>query len=108
MNHTMTLWEILIEWRLRKDTQVIENQLGFMPGRSTIEATYLLRRVIEQYRMDQQDMYLIFIDYENALDRVHLEILWKALENKWVIIAYIRVIQDMYEGISISMQTQGE
>ena len=41
-----------------------------MPGRSTMEAIYLLRRVMEQYRMDQQDLHLIFIDLEKAYDRV--------------------------------------
>ena len=49
MSHTMKLWERVIERRLRKDTQVTENQFGFMPRRSTMEAIYLLRRVIEQY-----------------------------------------------------------
>lgn len=35
------------------------------------------------------------------------EILLKALENKDVIIAYIRDIQDIYEGISTSVRTHG-
>ncbi|KAH1238778.1 LINE-1 retrotransposable element ORF2 protein [Glycine max] len=67
MSHTMKLWERVIERRLRKETQVTENQFGFMPGRSTMEAIYLLRRVMEQYHMDQQDMHLIFIDLEKAV-----------------------------------------
>ncbi|KAL5146025.1 Retrovirus-related Pol polyprotein from type-1 retrotransposable element R2 [Glycine soja] len=66
-----------------------------MPGRSTMEAIYLLRRVMEQYRMDQQDLHLIFIDLEKAYDRVPREILWKALEKKGVRVAYIRAIQDI-------------
>ncbi|RZB81212.1 LINE-1 retrotransposable element ORF2 protein isoform B [Glycine soja] len=107
MSHTMKLWERVIEQRLRKETQVTENQFGFMPGRSTMEAIYLLRRVMEQYRMDQQDLHLIFIDLEKAYDRVPREILWKALEKKGVRVAYIRAIQDMYDRVSTSVRTQG-
>ncbi|KAH1202758.1 Craniofacial development protein 2 [Glycine max] len=107
MSHTMKLWERVIERRLRKETQVTENQFGFMPGRSTMEAIYLLRRVMEQYRMAQQDLHLIFIDLEKAYDRVPREILWKVLEKKGVRVAYIRAIQDMYDRVSTSVRTQG-
>lgn len=54
MSHTMKLWKRVIEHILRKETQVSENQFGFMPERSTMEAIYLLRRVMEQYRMDNK------------------------------------------------------
>jgi len=42
MSHTMKLWERVIERRLRKETRVMDNQFGFMPERSTVEAIYLL------------------------------------------------------------------
>lgn len=82
----------MIERILRKETQVIENQIDFMSGRSIMEAIYLLRHVMGQYQMDQQDLHLIFTDLKNAYDRVPKEILWKALEKKEIRIVYIRVI----------------
>jgi len=51
MSHTMKLWERIIEQSLGQETAVSENQFGFIPGRSTIEAIYLLRRLIERYRV---------------------------------------------------------
>lgn len=92
MSHTIKLGEIVIEWRLRKKTQVTENQFGFILGRSTMEPVYLLRRMMKQYRMEQQELHLIFIDLKKAYDRPPREIFWKALEKKNVRIAYIRVI----------------
>jgi hypothetical protein len=44
MSHTMKLRERIIEHRLRGVTNVTENQFGFMPGRSTMEAIFLIRQ----------------------------------------------------------------
>ena len=43
MSHTMSLWERVIEHRLRATMWVSMNQFGFMPGRSTMEAIFLIR-----------------------------------------------------------------
>ena len=49
MSHTMKLWERVIWQRVRSLTIVSENQFGFMLGRSTMEAKFLLRQVIGRY-----------------------------------------------------------
>lgn len=43
---------------------------------------------------------------EKSYHREPKEILWKVLENKGTEITYIRVIQDMYQGVSTSVQIQ--
>jgi hypothetical protein len=42
MSHTMKLWERVIEHRLKRLTRVTQNQFGFMPERSTMEAIFLV------------------------------------------------------------------
>ena len=54
----MKLWERMIEGRLRKDMSILENQFGFMSGRSMIEAIHLLRRLIELYRDRKKDLHV--------------------------------------------------
>ena len=42
MSHTMKLWERVIEHRLRRMSSVTKKKFGFMPGRSTMEAIFLV------------------------------------------------------------------
>jgi hypothetical protein len=51
MSHTMKLWKRVIEHRLRGMTHITMNQFGFMPRRSTMEAIFLIRQVMERYKV---------------------------------------------------------
>jgi hypothetical protein len=75
----MKLWERIIEHRLRGVINVIENQFGFMSGRSTMEAIFLIRQLVERCREQKKDMYMIFIDLEKAYDKVTKNVMWWAL-----------------------------
>ncbi|XP_019229415.1 PREDICTED: uncharacterized protein LOC109210451 [Nicotiana attenuata] len=50
LSHTMNVWERVVEKRVRTCVSISENQLRFMPGRSTTEAIQLVRGLVEQYR----------------------------------------------------------
>jgi len=61
--------ERVIERRLRKDVPISENQFGFMPSRSTVEAINLIKRLLELYRDRKKDLYIVFIDLEKVYDK---------------------------------------
>jgi hypothetical protein len=56
MSHSMKLWERIIEHRLRGVTNITKNQFDFMPGRSTLEATFLIRQLMERCREQKKDI----------------------------------------------------
>jgi len=103
----MKLWERVIERKMRKDISISENQFSFMPGRSTTEAIYLLRRLMGLYRDRKMDLHLVFIDLEKAYDRVPRNLVWSCLEQKGVLSGYIRAIKDMCDGGRTRVRTPG-
>ena len=105
MSHTMKLWERIIEHRLRGVTNVTENQFGFMPGRSTMEAIFLIRQLMERYREQKKDLHMVFIDLEKAYDKVPRNIMWWALQKHKVSTKYITLIKDMYDNVVTSVRT---
>ena len=88
----MKLWERVIEHRLRRMTSVTKNQFGFMPGRSTMEAIFLVRQLTERYREQKKDLHMVFIDLEKAYDKIPRNFMWWALEKHKVRAKYITLI----------------
>ena len=92
MGYTMKLWKRVIE-RIRAKTLVSNSQFGFMSKRSTMEALYLLRRLIERYRKKKKDLHMVFINLKKAYDRVPREIIWWVLKKKEVTKRYIELLK---------------
>jgi hypothetical protein len=104
MSHTMKLWERTIEHRLRGLTNITENQFGFMPRRSTVEAIFLIRQLMERYREQKKDMHMIFIDLEKAYDKVSRNVMWCPLQKHKVSTKYIALIMGMYDNVVTSVR----
>jgi hypothetical protein len=62
MSHTMKLRERIIEYRLRGVTNVTENQFRFMSERSTMDAIFLIKQLMERCREQKKYVHMIFID----------------------------------------------
>ncbi|KAK3554778.1 hypothetical protein QTP70_033475 [Hemibagrus guttatus] len=97
MSHTMKVWERVVEARLRKVVEICEQQYGFMPRKSTTDAIFALRILMEKYRDGQRELHCLFVDLEKAYDRVPREELWYCMRKSGVAEKYVRVVQDMYE-----------
>ncbi|KAK3561567.1 hypothetical protein QTP86_010220 [Hemibagrus guttatus] len=97
MSHTMKLWERVVEARLRKVVEICEQQCGFMPRKSTTDAIFALRILMEKYRDGQKELHCVFVNLEKAYDRVPREELWYCMRKSGVAEKYVRVVQDMYE-----------
>ena len=104
MAHTLKMWERVIEKRLREGVSISDQQFGFMPRRSTTDAIFALRQLMEKYREGSKDLHCVFIDLEKAYDRVPRQEIWNCLRLKDVEEKYIRLIQDMYENCKMRVR----
>ena len=54
-------------------------QYGFMPGRWSVDAVFVLRRLTEKFRAKNKKLFFIFVDLEKAFDQVSREVTHLAL-----------------------------
>ena len=80
----MKIIERVFERRLRNVVDIDEMQLGFMPGRGTIDGIFAIRQLMEKYRAINKHLYLVFVDLEKAFDRVPIDLIWWALRRKGI------------------------
>ena len=70
MSHTMKLWERVIEARIKKEVTIAEQQFRFMPGRSTIDAIFCLRMLLEKSTERHKAVHYTVIDLKNERRRL--------------------------------------
>ena len=105
MTHTMKLWEKIIEVRIRKEVMIAEQQFGFMQEKSTTDAIFCLRMLLEKCNEGQKAVHCAFIDLEKAYDRVPREELWECLLLAETSECYIKINKDMYDGATTTMRS---
>ena len=68
-------FESILEKRLKKETehQLEESQCGFRKGRSTQDHIFTIKQMIEKSRIKNKEVYVAFLDLEQAFDKVALK-----------------------------------
>ena len=98
MGHVMKLLlKIILERNEEKiEREIGDCQSGFRPKMGTREGIFNIRTVIERYLEKQRIVYICFIDYEKAFDRVFHERIMDCLGRIDISANDKRLIQNLY------------
>ena len=75
IDQVLKIVERIIETLIRTRISIDSMQFGFMPGRGTTDAIFILRQLHEKYLGKKKNIYFAFVDPEKAFDRVPRSVL---------------------------------
>ena len=89
--------------------EIRDSQSGFRAGMGTREGIFNLRTILDRYLEVKQDIFICYIDYEKAFDRVYHEKLIRALKKLPIDITDLKLIENLYWNLTASIGLeQGE
>lgn len=108
-NLTKVLLRVLMDrMRNRIIPEISETQFGFMADRGTRNAIFALRTVMERAIEVQTDLYLCFIDYSKAFDKVRHSDLFEILQAINCDGKDLRVIRNLYWEQEAAIRVDGD
>ena len=75
---------------------VDDSQFGFISGRGTTDANFVVRQLQEKYLAANKRFYMAFVDLEKVFDSAPQKVIWWALRKLGVEEWIVRLVQGMY------------
>ena len=96
LEHAMKIVERVLERQILINLN--EMQFGFMPGKGTVDAIFIVRRMQEEYQKKDKKLYMCFVDMEKAFDRVPRKVMEWAMRKKGLSEVIVRAVMSLYDG----------
>ena len=78
----MKILERIVDGLIRQLVSINDSLFGFVPGRGTTDAIFVVRQLQEKYLAANKRLYMAFVDLEKAFDRVPRKVIWSS-EKTW-------------------------
>ena len=110
MSHFTKILLRVLMLRVRKSLrpEISTKQFGFVRDKGTRNAIFTLSMLMERCIEVQKDLYLCFIDYSKAFDKVKHEKLFEMLETLDIDGKDLRVIRNLYWDQTAAVKIEGE
>ena len=90
IQQVMKVLECVVEGLIRQRVEIDEMQCGFMSGRGTTDATFIVCQLQEKHLAANKPLYMAFFDLEKAFDCVPRQGI-----DKWLVL----LVQSMYKDV---------
>ena len=103
--HLLKVMERIVDGRLRQIVQIRSTQFGFLKGRGSMDAIFIVRQLQQKALEGNGKIYYGFVDLEKAYDRVPREVVFWCLRRREVPERLIDVVKDMHRRIKTRVNT---
>ena len=97
----MKILERIVDGLIRQLVSVNNSQFGFVPGRGTTDAIFVVRQLQEKYLAANKRLYMAFVDLEKAFDRRSSGGRWENLVWRSGLCDWCRGCMQMREAVSM-------
>ena len=99
IEQVMKVLERVVEGLIRQRVEINEMQCGFISGRGTTDAIFIVRQLQEKHLAANKPLYMAFVDLEKAFDRVPRDVIWWAMRKLGIDEWLVRLVQSMYKDV---------
>ena len=92
----MKIYRRIVDGLIRQVVSIDHSQFGFVPGRGTTDAIFMVLQLQEKYLSVNKRLYMAFVDLEKAFDHVPRKVIWWALRKLGVEEWIVWLVQGMY------------
>jgi len=105
LEHAMKVVERIFEHRIRQQIDVDDMQFGFMKGKGTTDAIFIVRQMYEKFRAEGKRLRFGFVDLEKAFDEVPREVIRWAMRKLGVEEWLVSALKSVYTGVKTVIRT---
>ena len=98
LEHAMKIVERVLERRIRTLVNLNKIQLGFMPGKGTVDAIFILGRMQQEYQKKDKKLYMCFVDMEKAFHILPRKVMEWAMRKNDLSEVMVRAVMSLYDG----------
>ena len=99
IEQVMKVLERVVEGLIRQRVEIDEMQCGFMSGRGTTDAIFIVRQLQEKHLAANKPLYMAFIDLEKAFDCVPRDVIWWVMRKLGLDEWLVCLVQSMYKDV---------